>query len=88
MAELNAAKEYEIHVQKITYEGPFGGYFGRDISEKYTFKPVDTSDGFNYYSLSDIHMAGDAAIKAAAKKQIFFMIFNFCFVVNNLWIVE
>lgn len=66
MEILDNAKEYEIHVQKITYEGPFGGYFGRDISEKYTFKPVDTSDGFNYYSLSDIHMAGDAAIKAAA----------------------
>ena len=66
MAELNAAKEYEIHVQKITYEGPFGGWFGRDISEKYEFTPINTSDGLNYYSLSDIHMAGSAAAKAAS----------------------
>lgn len=65
-AVLDNAKEYEIHVQKITYEGPFGGYFGRDISQKYTFSPIDTSDGLNYYSLADIHMAGDAAIKAAS----------------------
>ena len=63
---LDEAKEYEIHVQKITYRGPFGGYFGRDISEKYTFKPVETSDGLNYYSLADIHMAGKAAFKAAS----------------------
>ena len=53
---LNEAKSYEIHVQKITYRGPFGGYMGRDISESYTFQPVDTSDGFNYYSLADIHV--------------------------------
>ena len=66
MAELNAVKEYEIHVQKITYEGPFGGWFGRDISEKYEFTPINTSDGLNYYSLSDIHMAGSAAAKAAS----------------------
>jgi predicted phosphodiesterase len=39
---------------------------GRDISHKYTFKPINTSDGLNYYSLSDIHMAGDAAAKAAS----------------------
>ena len=66
MEILDSAKKYEIHVQKITYRGPFGGYFGRDISEKYTFKPVETSDGLNYYSLADIHMAGKAAIKAAS----------------------
>ena len=67
MSVLDEAKSYEIHVQKITYRGPFGGYFGRDISESYDFKPVDTSDGnLNYYNLADIHMAGKAAAKAAS----------------------
>ena len=66
MEILDEAKEYEIHVQKITYRGPFGGYFGRDISKNYKFKPVDTSDGLKYYSLSDIHMAGKASIKSAS----------------------
>ena len=62
---LDEAKEYSIHSQKITYRGPFGGFFGRDISIDYTFRPVDVSDGFKYYSLSDIHMAGEASAKAA-----------------------
>ena len=39
---------------------------GRDISQEYKFAPVDTTDGLNYYSLSDIHMAGNAATKAAS----------------------
>ena len=64
MEVLNEAKEYEIHVQKFTYRGPFGGYKGRDISEKYSFKPVDTSDGLDYYNLSDIHMASKASYDA------------------------
>lgn len=66
MEILNEAKEYEIHVQKITYEGPFGGYMGADISKKYNFTPINLDDGLNYYSLSDIHMAGDAAAKSAS----------------------
>jgi len=66
MEVLDNAKSYEIHVQKITYRGPFGGYFGKDISKAYNFRPVDTSDGLNYYNLSDIHMAGKASEKAAA----------------------
>ncbi|MBQ9731225.1 MAG: metallophosphoesterase [Bacilli bacterium] len=69
MTLLNNAKKYTIHVQKITYRGPFGGYFGKDISKEYTFKPVDTSDGLQYYSLSDIHMAGNASAKAASYMQ-------------------
>ena len=66
MKVLDDAKSYEIHTQKITYRGPFGGYMGRDISVKYDFKPIDTSDGLNYYSLADIHMAGKAASKTAS----------------------
>ena len=63
---LDDAKQYDIHVQKITYEGPFGGWFGRDIKESYNFRPVDSSDGFDFYSLADIHMAGDASYKSAS----------------------
>lgn len=66
MEVLDSVKKYDIHVQKITYRGPFGGYFGRDIKESYNFTPVETSDGLNYYSLADIHMAGKASIKTAS----------------------
>ena len=53
--ELDSAKSYVIGSEKIFYKGPFGGFKGRLIEETYTFKPVDTSDGLSYYSLSDIH---------------------------------
>ena len=69
MTLLDDAKQYTIHVQKVTYRGPFGGYFGRDISKTYNFRPVDTSDGLSYYSLADIHMAGNASAKAASYLQ-------------------
>ena len=69
MEILDEAKQYTIHVQKTNYRGPFGGYLGRDISEKYSFRPVDCSDGLNYYSISDIHMAKKASIKAYSYTQ-------------------
>lgn len=56
MADLDAAKEYTIHAKKAIYAGPFGGFFGRDISQKVSFKPVDSSDGIQYFAFSDIHM--------------------------------
>lgn len=64
MNVLDEAKEYEIHSQKFTYRGPFGGFKGRDISAKYSFKPVDVSNGLEYYNISDIHMAKKASYDA------------------------
>ena len=63
--ELDSAKSYVIGSEKIFYKGPFGGFKGRLIEETYTFKPVDTSDGLSYYSLSDIHMEKDGSFKAS-----------------------
>ena len=67
MAVLDSAKEYEVHIQKFNYRGPFGGFAGRDIcGGTYSFKPVNTSDGLEYYSISDIHMAKKASVLAAS----------------------
>lgn len=66
MEVLDEHKAYTVHTQKITYRGPFGGYMGRDISESYTFKPVNVNDGFSYYVLSDVHEAFKAATKTAS----------------------
>lgn len=66
MSVLDEAKAYTIHTQKITYRGPFGGYLGRDIHESYNFKPVDSTDGINYYVISDVHEAKKASIKATS----------------------
>lgn len=56
MSVLDEAKQYTVHSQKTIYAGPFGGFLGRDISEKVSFRPVDSSDGIQYLSFSDVHM--------------------------------
>ena len=66
---LDSAGGYTICARQMIYRGPFGGYTGETISESYEFRPVDTSDGLNYFSLSDVHEAVDAAITAATSRD-------------------
>ena len=66
MAALDSAKEYTVHTQRTIYAGPFGGWLGRDISLTSKFKPVDTSDGIQYLSFSDVHMNYRQAAKTAS----------------------
>ena len=62
---LDSAGEYTIYAQQIIYRGPFGGFKGKVISKDHSFRPVDSSDGLKYYTLSDVHGAFDGAISAA-----------------------
>lgn len=80
MAALDAAKEYTIHTQKSIYCGPFGGFMGRDISQKVTFKPVDVSDGLQYLSFSDVHMN----IRQAAKTASFVENYDFLVLAGDI----
>ena len=66
---LDEAAGYTICAKQMIYRGPFGGYTGRTISETYEFRPVDSSDGLNYFSLSDVHEAVDAAVTAATGRE-------------------
>lgn len=66
MAALDSAKKYTVHTKRSIYTGPFGGFLGRDISKSVNFKPVDTSDGIQYLSFSDIHMNATQAAKTAS----------------------
>ncbi len=61
---LDKAGTYSVHAQQMIYRGPFGGYKGKEISQSYSFRPVDASDGLNYYAISDVHEAVDAAIRS------------------------
>ncbi len=63
---LDAAGGYAVYAQQMIYRGPFGGYKGPTISQIYSFRAVDSSDGLRYAALSDVHGAADAAAKAAA----------------------
>ena len=71
---LDNAKGYSIHAKQMIYRGPFGGYTGPEISRSYTFRPVDTSDGLDYFALSDVHEAVDAAAAAAQVKFDFIVL--------------
>ena len=71
---LDSAKGYSIHARQMIYRGPFGGYLGSEISESYGFRPVDTSDGLDYFALSDVHEAVDAAAAAAAGEHDFIVL--------------
>lgn len=66
---LDEAGRYKICAKQMIYRGPFGGYTGETISREYDFRPVDTSDGLNYFSLSDVHEAVDAAVLAATSRE-------------------
>lgn len=56
MTALDATKKYTVHTKHSIYCGPFAGFMGRDITQTIEFKPVDSSDGIQYLSFSDIHM--------------------------------
>ena len=64
-AKLDAAKSYSIHAEKMIYRGPFGGFKGKAISKSYSFRPVDSSDGLVYYTITDAHHARKGAVDAA-----------------------
>ncbi len=66
---LDAAGGYTICAQQMIYRGPFGGYKGEVLSQEYSFRAVDSSDGLDYAALSDVHGAKDAAAKAATAGQ-------------------
>ena len=63
--KLDVGGEYSIHAEKMIYRGPFGGFKGKEISKSYDFRPVDSSDGLVYYTVTDAHHAREGAVKAA-----------------------
>lgn len=66
MKELDSAKAYTISIQRLHYRGPFGNINGKEQKYTYLFTPADTSDGINYFCLSDVHEHYDQAVKTAS----------------------
>jgi len=71
---LDAAGGYTVCAQQMIYRGPFGGYKGKTISQSYAFRPVDASDGLNYFALSDVHESVAAAAKTATAEDTDFIV--------------
>ena len=63
--KLDAAKAYSIHAEKMIYRGPFGGFKGKEICKEYAFRPVNSADGIDYYTITDAHHARKGAVDAA-----------------------
>ena len=62
---LDTAKKYTIKSQAMLSEQGFSGLFGYELSKTYDFRPVDESDGIQFYAVSDSHDYNGAAAKAA-----------------------
>lgn len=64
--ELDAAGGYEISSKALYHPWAYLSITGKTVSEEYSFRPVDTSDGFQIYNISDNHEINTGAIKAAS----------------------
>ncbi len=71
---LDEAGSYAVNYRQMIYRGPFGGYLGQLQTQHYEFRPVDSSDGLNYFALSDVHEAVDAAATAATWENTDFIV--------------
>ena len=63
--KLDGAKGYSIHAEKMIYRGPFGGFKEKEISKSYSFRPVNSTDGLVFYTITDAHHARTGAAEAA-----------------------
>ena len=66
---LDEAGAYSVNYRQMIYRGPFGGYLGEMRTQHYAFRPVDSYDGLNYFALSDVHEAVDAAVAATSSRD-------------------
>lgn len=64
-AVLNEAKSYTIHTKKMIAEQGFSANMGREIAETYNFRPIDESDGIQFFSVADTHDSNNPPAKAA-----------------------
>ena len=61
MSVLDLEKEYEITSTNYIYRGPYSGLAGRTVSKTFDFRPVDLTDGLQFYTISDTHEYAYAA---------------------------
>lgn len=63
---LDEAKSYKINSRSVINEEGFSGLLGRTVSKEFTFRPVDESDGIQYYAIADTHDGNKTATKTAS----------------------
>lgn len=65
MSALDGAKSYSIYTKAMFLRGPYSACQGRTLSETYSWRGIDTSDGLQYYVFSDSHTQSNAITGAA-----------------------
>lgn len=65
MTALDRHESYTIGARTMIFRGPYDGIYGRSYSQTVAFRPVDESDGLQYYFISDSHDYTQAASQAA-----------------------
>lgn len=65
MEVLDNAGSYTIYTRSMLLRGPYCSLQGPTISATYNWKGVDTTDGLNYYVLSDTHNTRKTPLAAA-----------------------
>lgn len=63
---LDKAGSYTVHTRAMYLRGPYCALKGNTISQTYNWRGVDTSDGIQYYAISDNHLTTKATVSAAS----------------------
>lgn len=76
MSVLDNTKSYTVFTKNMLLRNAYGALQGKTISKTYTFRPIDESDGIQFFAISDVHDYKDAAVRAAsyASEKLDFLI--------------
>lgn len=66
MEDLDAAGEYAVNARTMIMRGPYDAIQGMTYRKEISFRPLDDSDGLQYYCISDTHDFTASGIKTAS----------------------
>ena len=66
MEVLDKAGSYTVYTRAMYLRGPYCALQGNTISETYNWRGVNTTDGLQYYALSDNHLTTQTTADAAS----------------------
>ncbi len=66
MEVLDNAEEYTVYARTMILRGPYSSFQGKTISKAYHWRGVDTTDGLQYYAISDVHNVTKTPTEAAS----------------------
>ena len=64
--KLDKSGSYTVYTRAMFLRGPYCALKGNTISETYNWRGVDTSNGIQYYAISDNHLTTTATANAAS----------------------